>query len=317
MSTLFVNQINPVSGNSLTLSGSNIVIPGNLTIVGSLSGSLTGSVTSASYALTASYALNSPGGEGTTNTGSLLLTASATDNIITFTKGDASTFNITVNTGSASSISTGSFATTGSNTFTGNQIVNANLTLTSSATMSILSTGGSTGMVITRDQVSINPNLNSDRAQLYGGTLQLSAANGYSGLYLTNRNGSSDTSSIEIHRTEFYGKSTDANFGLKAGLRVYQAVGTGSLGYINFYTSASSAFGFTSGDLDMRISTGSKIELFRDTTVTGSVSITSVLTLEPNNPLPSAQPTGSISVSGSGADCKPYFYNGTDWTSMI
>jgi len=51
--------------------------------------------------------------------------------------------------------------------------------------------------------------------------------------------------------------------------------------------------------------------------VTGSVSITSVITLVPNNPLPSGQPTGSIAVSGSGVDCKPYFYNGTDWTSMI
>ena len=416
MSTLLVNQINPVSGNTLTLSGSNIIIPGNLTITGNLSGSLTGSVTSASYALTASYALNSPGGEGTTNTGSLLLTASATDNIITFTKGDASTFNITVNTGSASSINTGSFATTGSNQFTGsqgitgsvdlnggtfttlgggslmsvysniitienqgspfdttllgqgtlsyssgsdsqqflfpaslatgtktitlpndtgtvaltyntattgsntfrgNQIVNANLTLTSSATMSILTTGGNSGVQITKDQILINPNLNSDRVTLSGGDLQLSAANGYSGLYLTNRNGSNYTSSIEMHRMQFYGKETDANFGLKAGLRVFQSAGTGSSGYINFYTSASAGFGFTSGDVDMRISTGSKIELFRDTTVTGSVSITSVLTLSPNNPLPSGQPTGSIAVSGSGIDCKPYFYNGLDWASMI
>jgi hypothetical protein len=183
--------------------------------------------------------------------------------------------------------------------------------------MSILTTGSNSGVQITKDQILINPNLNSDRVTLSGGNLQLSAANSYSGLYLTNRNASNDTSAIEIHRTEFYGKSTDANFGLKAGLRVYQAVGTGSSGYINFYTSASAGFGFTSGDLDMRISTGSSIELFRNTTVTGSVSITNVLTLAPKDPLPTSQPTGSISVSGSGADCKPYFYNGTDWTSMI
>ena len=212
---------------------------------------------------------------------------------------------------------TGSLNVSGSSTFRGNQTVNGNLALTSSATMSILTTGGSTGMAITRDQVSINPNLNSNRALLYGGNLQLSSANGYNVIYLTNRNGSSDTGSIEIGRMQFQGKETDANFGLKAGLRVLQSVGTGSSGYINFYTSASAGYGFTSGDIDMRISTGSKIELFRDTTVTGSVSITSVLTLAPNDPLPTSQPTGSISVSGSGADCKPYFYNGTDWTSMI
>lgn len=52
--------------------------------------------------------------------------------------------------------------------------------------------------------------------------------------------------------------------------------------------------------------------------ITGSsLGITNVLTLTPNNPLPSSQPTGSIAVSGSGVNCKPYFYNGTNWTSMI
>jgi hypothetical protein len=55
--------------------------------------------TSASYALTASFALNGGGG-GTVNTGSLLTTASVSLNTITFTKGDGSTFPITVDTGS-------------------------------------------------------------------------------------------------------------------------------------------------------------------------------------------------------------------------
>lgn len=53
------------------------------------------------------------------------------------------------------------------------------------------------------------------------------------------------------------------------------------------------------------------------TALSGSVRITSVLTLAPNDPLPSGQPTGSIAVSGSGVDCKPYFWNGSTWTSMI
>jgi len=52
---------------------------------------------SSSFATTASFALNvTP-----TNTGSFLVTASAASNVITFTKGDASTFNVTVATGSA------------------------------------------------------------------------------------------------------------------------------------------------------------------------------------------------------------------------
>jgi hypothetical protein len=56
-------------------------------------------------------------------TASSLITASVNLNTITFTKGDATTFAITVNTGSGggATIDTGSFATTGSNTFTGDQ----------------------------------------------------------------------------------------------------------------------------------------------------------------------------------------------------
>lgn len=48
---------------------------------------------SSSYALTASFALNAGGAD----TGSLLVTASATDATLTFTKGDGSTFDVTVN----------------------------------------------------------------------------------------------------------------------------------------------------------------------------------------------------------------------------
>jgi hypothetical protein len=87
-------------------------------------------------------------------------------------------------------------------------------------------------------------------------------------------------------------------------------------GQYNISSSAVSAFIIGNG-----ISEGSRSNLVfasgSEFQVTGSISITNVLTLTPNNPLPSGQPTGSISVSGSGVDCKPYFYNGTTWTSLI
>lgn len=68
------------------------------------------------------------GGGGTTDTGSLLTTASVSSNTITFTKGDGSTFPILVDTGSATNIDTGSFATTGSNTFSGSQNIIGDVT---------------------------------------------------------------------------------------------------------------------------------------------------------------------------------------------
>ena len=66
---------------------------------GSAVNSLEVSASYATSALTASYALNAEG--VSVDTGSLLVTASAALNVITFTKGDNSTFNVTVDTGSA------------------------------------------------------------------------------------------------------------------------------------------------------------------------------------------------------------------------
>jgi hypothetical protein len=80
-----------ISGSSQT-SGS-LTISGSLNVSQGITGSLFG---------TASWAINvvNGGGGGSTNTGSLLTTASVVLNTITFTKGDGSTFPITVNTGS-------------------------------------------------------------------------------------------------------------------------------------------------------------------------------------------------------------------------
>ena len=126
LSTLFISQsyqfLTQISGSELQ-DGLGNTITGSLAITSS-------QAISASFATTASFALNA----GTTvSTASLLTTASAVNNVITFTKGDASTFNVTVATGSA--VSTGSFATTGSNTFIGNQTITGSVNITGSIVM--------------------------------------------------------------------------------------------------------------------------------------------------------------------------------------
>ena len=110
---------------SLFIDVDTSIISGSTTFVGPLIGNLNGT---ASFATTASFALNAGG--ATVNTGSLLTTASVSLNTITFTKGDASTFAITVDTGSGGTISTGSFATTGSNTFIGSQTITGSIDAT-------------------------------------------------------------------------------------------------------------------------------------------------------------------------------------------
>jgi len=75
-----------------------IQITGSWDLTGSFTSSL-GFQGTASYATTASFALTGGSG-GSTNTGSLLTTASVSSNTITFTKGNGTTFPITVATGS-------------------------------------------------------------------------------------------------------------------------------------------------------------------------------------------------------------------------
>ena len=135
LSTLFISQsyqfLTQISGSELQ-DGLGNKITGSLAITSS-------QAISSSFAITASFALN--GGGGTVSTASLLTTASAANNVITFTKGDSSQFTVTVATGSAATVNTGSLLVTASisnatttftkgdgSTFsiTANNVVNAN-----------------------------------------------------------------------------------------------------------------------------------------------------------------------------------------------
>jgi hypothetical protein len=130
-----------------------------------LSASYSNNSTSSSYsdfALTASFALNSV----TVNTGSLLSTASVSLNTITFTKGDGSTFPITVNTGSGGGGGstpirvTGLTLTSGSWTYSGSyyQYVysNANINVSTSIDYTPYNTS-SYDVLIARIQPYIEP----------------------------------------------------------------------------------------------------------------------------------------------------------------
>jgi hypothetical protein len=113
-----IPTINITASNAVSSSNSTNSISASysLSSVSSSYANFAQNSTSASYALTASFALNAG---VTVNTASLLVTASATNNTITFTKGDSSTFSVVVATGSAVTVNTGSLMVTGS--------VNANI----------------------------------------------------------------------------------------------------------------------------------------------------------------------------------------------
>ena len=105
-----ITSVNITASNAVSSSYSNTSTSASYALVSTTS-SFAINATSASFATTASFALNAG---VTVSTASLLTTASAVNNVITFTKGDGSTFPVTVATGSATTVNTGSLLTTAS-----------------------------------------------------------------------------------------------------------------------------------------------------------------------------------------------------------
>lgn len=102
-------------------------------------------------------------GGGSTPTGSLLTTASAAGNVITFTKGDSSTFTVTVDTGSGGGGGS-SFPFTGSAQITGS------LGLTGSLGVDIADgNGGNTKFAINNEGVAVLAALDTTPTAVEGG----------------------------------------------------------------------------------------------------------------------------------------------------
>ena len=119
-SSSIVFYTGPVETERVRISGSMFIVTGNVSSSNGFTGSLQGTASyalSSSFALTASYVLGGGGGSGSTNTSSLLITASFSNPNLTFTKGDGSTFNVSLATLVATSSSyalSSSFAQTAS-----------------------------------------------------------------------------------------------------------------------------------------------------------------------------------------------------------
>lgn len=123
---------------------------GSMTVLSSsyaITASYAANSISASYAVTAAYAQNAG---AAVNTGSLLTTASVLLNTITFTKGDGSTFPITVNTGSGGGTVSGDYVTTSSfNSFTSSVVTTSSFNSYTSSAVTTSSFNAFTSSVVT------------------------------------------------------------------------------------------------------------------------------------------------------------------------
>ena len=186
--------------------------------------------------------------DGTTQTtafttSSLMVTGSVAGNVLTFTKGDASTFSLTVDTGSAGTTpDLQSVTSVGSTT-------SASISITDGGNLMVHNEGGNADLIVT-----------SDGSNTYNSTIRLGGGpfGGGNGFFLE----------------------------------------------------------MLPGDIANLRSDGGLITIGSNTQVTGSVSISTVMNLAPQDPLPGGN-LGDIAVSGSSGAANVYFYDGTAWVAMI
>jgi len=171
-----------VSGNVLTFTKGDATTFSLTVATGS-------SINTGSFVTTASFNAYT----ASQSTGSLMRTGSVSGNVLTFTKGDATTFSLTVATGSGGTIdtgsfvttssfnaytasqSTGSFATTGSNQFNGNQTITGSLTISGSI-ISVDNNGNNSNVIIGYTALGTGPQGYLPKAS--GNTLSIAIGNG-------------------------------------------------------------------------------------------------------------------------------------------
>lgn len=215
---------------------------------------------SSSYATTASYALNAG---AAVDTGSLMKTGSVNSNILTFTKGDGSTFNLTVDTGSAVTTDTGSLLVTAS-------ISNATTTFTKGdgSTFSL-----TTNNVVNADSASIATSASYALQATSASFSNTSISSSYSSASLSS---SFSTNSISASYSDF---ALTASYALNS-----VTVSTGSL--LTTASVSSNTITFTKGDgstFPITVDTGSggggnPFPFSGSATITGSLNVTGSVT---------------------------------------
>ena len=148
-----------------------------------------------------------------------MVTGSVSSNTLTFTKGDGSTFNLTVNTGSAASVNTGSLMVTGSvssNTLTFTKGDGSTFNLT-------VNTGSGGGLTPTLAQVTAQGSTTGDALTIQGMTFKsgstfpgLTANSVFIGYQAGNSSDNSAALNVGVGYRALYNNNTGQNIALGA-----------------------------------------------------------------------------------------------------
>jgi hypothetical protein len=268
---IFASQVNQIIDSLTGADDYDISISGSLTVTGQTSVTASNAI-SASYALTASYVQSS----GTLDTGSFYISSSATNDTVTFTQGDGTTEQVTVNnvnnSVSSSYASTASFAP-------GIRVDGLN-NLSTATNVKLL---GINGANITQ--------IDSETA----------VATIVSSSYATS------ASYVSVAENGIYSETAKIQY-IGSGMIYFDALSVNGNTGLTTLTSVS-----VLSTLDAKGGaqiTGS-IFVKGDIVVSGS----RVLTLVPTDPLPSGVSIGSFAVSAS-TPPRPYMWDGSSWYAL-
>ena len=275
-------------------------------------------------------------------TGSFMTTGSVVNNTITFTKGDGTTFNITVDTGSGggggSDLNISDEGTTVTSAATKINFVGTIVSASSPAgntevTASFFPPGSDTQLIYNSASLfhaTSSLTFNDNDPSLSGPVLRV-GANDDSGVVAVRVSGSGDSTGqiwnnnslwidlptlgyTRISNTTyssdgiFIGHGTNINNSNNVGIG---AVPNNAIKLNVYGNSASTTL------LDVRgpNATGAIAGKALSVSGSGEVLINKVLTLAPLHPLPSNVPTGSLAVSSS-VPPRPYMWDGTSWYAL-
>jgi hypothetical protein len=325
------NLNNSWVSSSALISGSNTfyndqIISGSLNVIGGITGSLFGTATSASHAVTASFALNSSGGSGFPFNGNAIITGSLTIsgsndyplNIKGLYIGKGAGTNSTNFTiGSVNSLynnTTGNDNTAiGYDSLSNNSTGDYNIAV---GNRSLLVNGSGAYNVAVGYQALESNVIGGNNIALGSLALRYTNANANIGIGLQSINlNTSGNYNVAIGENALANIATgDSNtaIGTQAGIN---ANGSSTR---NVYIGLSAGPSSTVQESNkLYIHNAPGTPLIGGDFNTGTVTLNNILVLTPRTTNPSNPASGSIIVSGSGADFKPYFWNGSTWTSLI
>jgi len=306
---LYINNAfgTPLIGGDF--SAKTVNISGSLNVTGSITGSLFGTATSSSYAVTASYALNGGGGGSSfPYTGNAVITGSLTisgsSDYLLNVKG--------VYVGRGKGSLSNNIAIGNENALYSNTTGQVNMAFGDSALL--LNTTGNYNVALGLGAIALNSSGNSNIAVGYnalskGTSVNFNVAVGPNALEY-----SQGTGNVAMGLQSLQYNSGDTNIAIGYYSGFYSSGSGNNNVYIGPVAGPSSN---TVESNKLYINNNSGTPLIGGDFSTRVVTINNILSLTPRTTNPSNPASGSLIVSGSGADIKPYFWNGSTWTSLI